>query len=127
VVALRPRAVVLLAGINDLERGAEPRQVAERELALVRDLRASLPEARLVVLGLFPVGASQARLTGRVAEVNAELEPVVRQAGATWLDVGPGLADPSGSLAADNTTDGLHLSGKGYRIWTEALRPYLPP
>ena len=35
------------------------------------------------------------------------------------------FADEQGRLRADLTNDGLHLMGKGYLIWRDALRPYL--
>lgn len=132
VVELQPRVLFLLVGVNDLFQGTSPERLAEEHAALLRQIRASLPGCRLIVEALLPVREAMLdrfseRLTNAtIARANALLKDGARATGADWLEAGSRLADASGQLDARYTSDGLHLSGAGYRQWAEALRPYLP-
>ena len=125
VVALRPKVVFVLAGMNDLLRGASPKEVLARYSTLVTDLRSALPETGIVVQALLPVRGRQARFTRDISELNGLLAQYSKDIGATWLDVGPKLTDGSGILASQNTRDDQHLTGAAYRVWAEAVRPLL--
>jgi lysophospholipase L1-like esterase len=131
VVALDPRVVFVQVGINDLLAGASPDALAARHAALIAELRGRLPQARIVAESLLPI---RDELVARDAELTS---PTVRRAnelcrrgaaaaGADWLDLHARLADPDGELDPRYSSDGLHLSGAGYRAWAAALLPYLP-
>ncbi len=46
--------------------------------------------------------------------------------GAVFIDLWPVLAEETtGKMKRDFTTDGLHLSGAGYKAWAEAVRPFV--
>jgi len=127
VVALRPKVVFVLGGMNDLVRGASPKEVLPRYRALVAELRSALPEARIIMHALLPVRGGLARFAKDISELNGLLAGYSKEAGATWLDAGAKLADGSGLLASQNTRDGAHLTGAAYRVWAEAVRPLVPP
>ena len=60
-----------------------------------------------------------------VVEANALLEQVALRQGVTWLNLYPLFVDDQGHLRPDLTNDGLHLMGKGYLIWRDAIRPHI--
>lgn len=131
VAALDPRVVFVLVGVNDLLAGASPEALAARHAALFGELRARLPHARVVAESLLPIRdelvARDAALTGAtVRRANELCRRGAAAAGVDWLDVHARLADPDGELDARYSSDGLHLSGAGYRAWAAALLPYLP-
>ena len=125
VEALEPRVLFLLVGVNDLARGVTPDELAPRHAALVAELRRRLPRARIVVESLLPIRDElvEGRTTGAIRRTNELLRPA---AGADWLDLTAVLADASGELDARYSFDGIHLTAAGYRVWADALRPYLP-
>jgi lysophospholipase L1-like esterase len=41
----------------------------------------------------------------------------------TYLDIGPKLLEPDGTLSTEIMPDRLHPSAKGYEIWAEAILP----
>lgn len=130
VAALDPRVVFVLVGINDLLAGASPDALAARHAALIAELRRRLPRARIVVESLLPIRAERvardAELTSAtVRRANELCRRGAAAAGADWLDVHARLADPDGELDPRYSSDGLHLSGAGYRAWAAALVPYL--
>lgn len=126
VVALHPKVLFLLVGVNDLEDGVAPPEVARRHAALIRELRATLPTTRLVVQAILPVRGQRRLSLSAISDTNALLRHAAKAAGAAWLDVGSVLVDPTGQLDPRYSLDGLHLTGDGYRAWAEAIRPLLP-
>ena len=42
-----------------------------------------------------------------------------------YLDIGEKFLEPDGTLSKEVMPDALHLSGKGYEIWAEAINPTL--
>jgi lysophospholipase L1-like esterase len=131
VAALDPRVVFVLVGINDLLAGASPEALAARHAALIAALRGRLPRARIVVESLLPIRdelvARDAELTSAtVRRANELCRRGAAAASADWLDLHARLADPDGELDPRYSSDGLHLSGAGYRAWAAALLPYLP-
>jgi lysophospholipase L1-like esterase len=131
VAALDPRIVFVGVGINDLLAGASPEALAARHAALIAELRGRLPRARIVAESLLPIRdelvARDAELTSAtVRRANELCRRGATAAGAEWLDVHARLADPDGELDPRYSSDGLHLSGAGYRAWAAAVLPYLP-
>jgi lysophospholipase L1-like esterase len=131
VVALAPRVMFVLIGVNDLLAGATPEAMAKDHAALLGELRRRLPGARIIVESLLPirdeiVARDEPLTTATVQKVNQLLARGAAAAGAEWVDVAKRLADASGALDSRYSSDGLHLSGAGYRVWADALRPYLP-
>jgi len=121
-----PTGISLLVGTNDLS-GIGPSHevpvIAAQFRHLVAELRRRAPEARLIVNSVMPRRASFA---DQVRALNREYEAIAAEAGATYLDLWPALADDSGGLRAGFTSDSLHLNGAGYEAWLAELRPLLP-
>jgi lysophospholipase L1-like esterase len=130
IAALEPRLVFVAVGINDLLAGASPEVLAARHAQLIGELRERLPRARIVVESLLPIRDEQvardAELTrATVRRANELCRRGAADAGVDWLDLHARLADPAGELDPRYSSDGLHLSGAGYRAWAAALVPYL--
>jgi len=51
---------------------------------------------------------------------------VAKVCGADWLDLTARFAGPDGRISEEIMPDGLHPSEKGYAIWAEGLKPFLP-
>jgi lysophospholipase L1-like esterase len=131
VVALEPRVLLVLVGVNDLLAGTSPDTLARRHAALVVELRRRLPRTRIVVESLLPlrdeiVARDETLTSATVRRANELLQRGASDAGAEWLDIHSHLADATGELDARYSSDGLHLSAAGYRAWAAVLRPYLP-
>lgn len=142
IVLLQPRAVVVMLGINDLLHGHSLDHTLAEHAALMQELHERLPQARIVVQGLLPVrpGGSEpvAIDTALVRRANDGLRAAAsspeRASYTSFVDVGAAMIGPDGELDPDLTTDGLHLSGRGYLRWRDALAgelarllPVLPP
>jgi len=125
VTAFSPRAVVVFAGSNDLQPGdtKPPEVLLETYRRFVAKVRSKLPSAPIYFIGITPTP-----LRWDVWEMILETNAVIRkycdeQPGLHYIETGPLL------LAADGTPnlanykfDRLHLSERGYEIWTEVIR-----
>ncbi len=128
VVALEPRVVALLVGVNDLSAGRSAAQTAAGVEEIVAELRRRLPSAVLLVQGLLPIDAARAGIgveNAVIEAVNGRLREAVSRHGARFVDVGEAMRGPGGSLLVELSGDGVHLVGQGYRHWAAALRPHV--
>lgn len=121
VVAAHPAICFVLAGINDLFNDIPPATVFANQQRIV---------TRLIAGGIKPVVQSvlfvhdNAALNARIGALNARLRAWCSANGIDWLDLNRELADDNG-LRREYTTDGTHLTDKGYAIWSNLLRHYL--
>jgi lysophospholipase L1-like esterase len=128
---LKPKVTVLLIGTNNTgnEDDGKPRnttpEIIEGVAAIVRELRARLPETRVLLCGIFPRGTKDDPIRAQVRDVNAGLARLADGKAVKFLDLGAKLLEPDGTLSKDVMPDLLHLSEKGYRIWSDTLEEAL--
>jgi len=130
VDGLHPKAIVLMIGTNNtgFERdGITPRntpaQTAEGVKAVVNDLRQKLPDAKILLLAVFPrahAADDPARL--QIAEINRLIAGLDDGVHVHYLDIGAKFLSADGTLEADIMPDFLHPSPKGYAIWAQAIQ-----
>lgn len=116
----RPDRIYLMAGINDLRRGASDRAVLNNQRQIVQRLRRAHPQATIVVYSILPTRLP-ALPSDRIRRLNASLAAISRQEGATFYDLQTHFAGTDGILRRELTTDGLHLSRRGYEVWQLAM------
>ncbi|MEB3199711.1 MAG: GDSL-type esterase/lipase family protein [Synechococcaceae cyanobacterium] len=124
IQARRPHTVLLMLGINDLLRGAEPRDAAARIDRIRRQLR-ERGGSRVVVQSTLACepSACGAAMVERVRRLNQLLRGLTPA--GDYLDVDAVLSDGSG-LRRGYSRDGLHLNQAGYERWRALLRQELP-
>jgi len=127
VEGISPKAAVLLIGTNNFGlEGHSPDQVAKGVAACVRTLRKKLPSTKIILLAIFPRDPSPAaEIRKKIKAVNDQIATLDDRKAVHYLDIGPKLANPDGSLSKEVMPDFLHLSEKGYQIWADAMAPLL--
>lgn len=130
VVDHSPSKIFLLIGINDVSHNLSVDRLAEEYGKLVRKIREKAPDTRLYLQSVMPINNDFGRyrnLKGKestVVRLNERIKELASDNGAVYVDLWPALADPStGKLKKEFTNDGLHLLGKGYKAWADAIRP----
>ena len=147
VLQLSPRAVVILAGTNDVAGNAGPATPAQ-----IQDNLASMAElakahgVRVVLASLLPVSDDKKDANGQpvtrtrqrppatLRELNAWLSAYAAANGHVYLDYFSATADAGGQLRPELNDDGLHPNSKGYAVMAplaekaiaEALRKPAP-
>jgi lysophospholipase L1-like esterase len=120
-----PRKIFLYAGDNDIENGKTADQVFEDYKELVGLLRADLPDSELVFISIKP-----SRKRWEKWPMMVEANQLVRGYAASreklaYADLATPLLDNEGALKDVFLEDDLHLNEEGYRLWGEALAPFL--
>jgi lysophospholipase L1-like esterase len=124
-IDLKPRLVLVLAGINDLGRGLAVSTI-ENNLSMIADL-AEAHHIEPMFASVLPVSdyhkdvnpqyARTARLApAKILELNGWLKNFCEQRHFPYVDYYSALVDKAGFLQADLADDGLHPNAKGYRI-----------
>ena len=124
VVALRPSAVVILGGVNDVTGFLQ----LETPAGIVSNIEAMADIAErhgiaVVLCSILPVrntlsaGYIEAeRKPEQLREVNARLRALAAERGYPYADYAAVLAGPDGRLRPDLTTDGVHPLAAGYAL-----------
>ncbi|EIL96785.1 SGNH/GDSL hydrolase family protein [Rhodanobacter thiooxydans] len=121
VIALRPAAVVLLAGTNDLagNTGLASLPMIEDNLRSMTEL-AQANHIRVILASVLPVSDYPwhpgLQPAGKVRALNAWLKAYAASSGATYLDYYGALANAQGGMDPDLAGDGVHPTPAGYAI-----------
>jgi lysophospholipase L1-like esterase len=126
VLALEPKAVVLLIGTNDLEEQADPETIAANLkliLAALKDHDSKMP---IVLCQVFPSSESKKRPASKIKKVNQLYADTVKgNAQVTLVETWPLFADGQGDAIPAEFPDLLHPNQAGYAKWAGGLRPVL--
>jgi len=126
VLALEPKAVVLLIGTNDLEEKATPETIAGNLKLILEVLHAHNASMPVILCQVFPSSASKSRPAEQIKKTNQLYADAVRGNPQvilleTWLL----FADAKGDAIPAEFPDLLHPNLAGYAKWAAALRPVL--
>jgi lysophospholipase L1-like esterase len=124
VLALDPRAVVLLIGTNDLEEGAEPETIAANLKLILAELKRHNADMPVILCQVFPSSASKSRPADKIKSLNQLYAAAVKgDPRITLIDTWTLFADANGDAIPDEFPDLLHPNRVGYAKWAAALRP----
>ncbi|HET6250223.1 MAG TPA: GDSL-type esterase/lipase family protein [Tepidisphaeraceae bacterium] len=124
---VRPKVVVIMIGTNNIGHYADekPEWVAEGVKKIVETVHQKLPEAKVLLLGVFPRDGKDSSSRKKVEEINAIISKLDDGKTTRYLDIGSKFLDEKGELPKDIMPDKLHPTEKGYKIWAEAMQPLL--
>lgn len=121
----QPKAVMLLIGTNNSFANTAP-EIAEGIGAVVLELRQNFPNAKILLLGLFPRSVPGDPVRDKLAEVNRIIARLDDQKRVFYMDIGAAFLDDKGYFLPEVfRADNLHPMAKGYEIWGNAVRAKL--
>jgi lysophospholipase L1-like esterase len=124
VLVLKPRAVVLLIGTNDLDEHATPETIAGNVKLILAAMKASSPQTPIILCQVFPSSATLNRSAAQIKKVNELYLAVVKDdAQVIPLDTWALFADGNGNAKPSEFPDLLHPNRVGYAKWAAALDP----
>jgi len=125
VIALHPRALIVLAGTNDVAgvTGPTRNEDIEANYASMAE-SARLHHIRVVFASLLPVNnytedakeSFALRPRERLLALNAWLKDYCAKNGLVYLDYFAAVVDDKGMLRRDLSDEGLHPNASGYKI-----------
>jgi lysophospholipase L1-like esterase len=121
----QPKAVMLMIGTNNTGANTAP-EIAEGIGAIVLETRRDFPDAKILLLAIFPRSVPGDPVRDKIVEVNTIISKLDDQQHVFYLDIGSRFLDEKGYFLPDSfRTDNLHPQPKGYDIWGEAVREKL--
>jgi lysophospholipase L1-like esterase len=112
---------MLMIGTNNTGAFTAP-EIAEGIGAVVMELRRDFPDAKILLLAIFPRSVPGDPVRDKIAEVNRIVARLDDQQHVFYLDIGGKFLDDKGVFLADSfRPDNLHPQAKGYDIWGEAV------
>lgn len=125
IEGISPKAAVLMIGTNNSGTNTSE-QIADGVEAIVKKLRTKLPKTKILVLAIFPRGATPDDAKRKVNEgANARIAKLADDKMVHFLDIGPKFLDKDGNLSKEVMPDLLHLNEASYMTWAEAIEPKL--
>lgn len=119
VAASRPRAVVILAGVNDVYRGRPLAQTQRDLLAMYH--RAERLRIRVVAATVLPFDRATPAQAARIAALNDWIRETARLERLVLCDTAAAAADPRNPRRLKGSPDGLHPDVATYRAVGEAV------
>ena len=121
----QPKAVMLMIGTNNTGAYSAP-EIAEGVGAVVLEMRRDFPNARILLLAIFPRSVPGDPVRDKIAEANRIISRLDDQQHVFYLDIGSKFLDEKGYFLPDAfRPDNLHPLAKGYDIWGEAVQAKL--
>ena len=121
----QPKAVMLMIGTNNSGAFTAP-EIAEGIGAVVLEMRKDFPNAKVLLLGIFPRSTPGDPVRDKIAEVNRIISKLDDESHIFYMDIGAGFLDERGYFLADAfRPDNLHPQAKGYDIWGAAVKDKL--
>jgi acyl-CoA thioesterase I len=126
VIELKPAAVVILAGTNDVAGNTGPASVEDicgnlasmAELARTHGVKVVL--ATLVPAAAYP-WAKDVQPIGKIGAINAWIRDYAARKGLTLVDYFAVMNDGRGGLRPELSGDGVHPNAAGYAIMQQTL------
>jgi lysophospholipase L1-like esterase len=120
----KPKAVFLLIGINDISNAASPEYIAGNILGIAKAIRNASPKTKVYVQTILPTSTLSKKQ--KIQQTNALIKKNVHRKTYALLNIHDLFADEADLIKKEYTSDGLHLSEKGYTLWAEYLKKKFP-
>jgi lysophospholipase L1-like esterase len=123
----QPKAVMLMIGTNDASSYPflSAPEIAEGIGAVILELRQDFPQAKILLLGIFPRGNPGDEVRQTVLAANPIIAKLNDGVHVFYLDIGSIFLGPGGVIPRDIMADLLHPNRKGYVLWAEAVKGQL--
>ncbi len=117
---VNPKVIVMLIGANNIYT------MFQNYERIVQSLRSHLPNTKIILISLSPLGANFADRNDTVISNNVEIQNIASRNGCTYVDIHSILRNPeTGQMYDEYTIEGLHFSAEGYVVITNTLRPVI--
>ena len=131
ITKLKPAKIFIMIGVNDIARNMTTVEITANYRTILERIRTESPKTKVYIESVLPVNPAtgmalnHTNKTGQIMELNGKLKELATEFGGTYIDLFSVMADPDNHLPRKYSIDGLHLSYEGYRVWTDAIRPYV--
>lgn len=121
---INPKLAVIMIGTNNSNgQDNTAEEIADGIKAIVCKLRTELPQTKVLILSIFPRGATPSAQRTKNALASEIASGMADGKMIYYLDINNQLLQADGTLTREIMPDLLHPKAKGYAIWAEAVEP----
>ena len=115
---------VVLIGTNNFAENTDE-EILLGIRAVCGETRNRLTGASIILQGFYPRNSGREGTAERIASINLRLEALATEQGFFYTEPGRLMADESGRVPAELSSDGLHPSASGYERIASVLAPVI--
>jgi beta-glucosidase len=125
--ATKPKLVVIMIGTNNTgHRMDSPKAIAAGVDAIVDEISAQVPEAKILLLAIFPREAKPDAVmrlnNGAATKLIAD---IAQRRNLLFANFNAGFLTTDGTLTTEMMPDLLHPKALGYEVWAKQLEPFV--
>lgn len=133
VYVFNPTKVVLLIGINDMNKTDDDLSIVENIKTITTSINEKRPKAKIYVESIYPVDRERYPVlvdnnvdNNRIRKINSLIKQLCQDNNYEYINMFDELNDPNtDKLIYEYSKDGLHLSDEGYKVVTKKLKTVL--
>ncbi len=128
IIEAKPKKLFLLIGINDINQGRAVNDIFNSYKKILETIKTSSPKTQVFIQSLLPVNNQKFLNQGvndKVRVLNVRLQELANELSFQYIDLFSLFLDSNQELAAQYTTDGIHLNGQGYLVWQKNIEKYI--
>jgi lysophospholipase L1-like esterase len=132
IIESKPKKIFIEIGVNDLGIGIHRHRVIRNYKKLIDILLNNCKSTKIYINSLFPVEVGRKihptfcneSVKNDIIKINEDLYEYAKEKKITFIDTHKKF-ELNGQLNPKYSVDGIHLTGEGYLLWSDILRPYV--
>jgi lysophospholipase L1-like esterase len=127
VIAMQPRQIFLLIGVNDLLYLPLSKTIENYENIVAR-IRKGTPQTELILESVLPIHNDLRRNGMRnedIVALNQKIKDIADRNQLIFIDLHVQFKNTEGGLRQEFSMDGIHLNGDGYLLFKDIIKPFV--
>lgn len=123
----KPKRIILMIGVNDIAKGFAEEQTLKNYEKILSSIEEKSPSTKIIMTSVLPVNNElygNRVHNSQVVSLNEGLKKLASNHKSPMVNIHDQFLKDD-HMDSQYTSDGLHLNGKGYGIWINALKPYM--
>lgn len=116
-----------MIGTNDLSNGKSVEYIVENYRKIIACIKHSTPDTKIYIQSILPTddAVHYTRRNADIIRINELLKQIASENGLVYIDLFTLFRLENDKLNPAYSIDGLHLNGKGYLVWKDAIIKYV--
>lgn len=128
ITRLDPPKIFIMLGINDIGKGLSTEKIITNYTKILETIKENCPETTTYVQSVLPINKDLFKTTttnSQIMALNTSLKKLCKTFNIKYIDLYSLFTLPNeNKLYKEYTVDGLHINGKGYIVWKDAIKDY---